>query len=51
MSIYRNPQNTAEYRKRRISALARLVASVKSANRAGLVVLDKLAYCRPPVED
>lgn len=30
---------------------ARLVALVKSANRAGLVVLDKLAYCRPPVED
>lgn len=44
-------QNTAEYRKRRISALARLVASVKSANRADLAVLDISAYCRPPVED
>ena len=51
MSIYRNPQNTAEYRKRRISALARLVASVKSANRADLAILDVSAYCRPPVED
>ena len=35
---------------RRISALARLVASVKSANRADLAVLDVSAYCRPPVE-
>lgn len=44
-------QNTAEYRKRRISALAIIVASVKSANRADLAILDVSAYCRPPVED
>lgn len=42
--------NTAEYRKRRISASAILVASVKSANRADLAILDVSAYCRPPVE-
>ena len=50
MSIYRKPQNTAKSNKRRIIISARLVALVKSANRAGLVVLDKSAYCRPPVE-
>jgi len=51
MNVYRKQQNTAEYRKRRISVSAIIAALVKSANRADLVVLDKSAYCRPPVED